>query len=95
MREAGLGWWLFLATAVACSSPPGESKGYVSKAPQFSEQHERALRAMGIKDAKPAEYSLFVCAESDSVFNSAGFEANGVKGMVCCGWMKGCTVRIQ
>jgi hypothetical protein len=50
---------------------------------------------MGIKDAKPAEYTPFVCGRDDSALNSAGFKADGAKGMVCCGWLKGCTVRIQ
>lgn len=85
---------LLLLALVACGDPPPRSSSrHVPLL--FSAQHERALRASGLKDAKPAGYSPFVCAEGDSMFNSAGFEANGVKGMVCCGILKGCTVRFE
>jgi hypothetical protein len=82
-----------LALLAACDQPPHRS--YETERPPFSDQHARALRAMGIKDAKPAEYPPFVCGRDDSALNSAGFKADGAKGMVCCGWFKGCTVRIQ
>lgn len=85
---------LLLLALVACGDPPPRSSS--GRAPLgFSAQHERALRASGLKDAKPADYSPFVCGKGDSVFNSAGFESNGVKGMVCCGLLKGCTVRFE
>lgn len=91
-------WALCMAYAVAMSTgcgDPAPSGGYVAPAPGFSAQHARALRASGFKDAKPADYSIGGCGDGDSFLNSAGFEANGVRGNVCCGWLKGCVVRTQ
>lgn len=80
---------LFLA---ACDPVPPDSHGYQS---QLSARHQQALKANGIKDAKPAPYSMFTCAESDSIFASAGFKAGDIEGNVCCGMLKGCTVRTK
>lgn len=85
--------FVLLALLVACDPPAPRER--VSEARGFSAQHARALRASGFKDAKPADYSIGGCGEGDSFLNSAGFEANGVRGNVCCGWLKGCVVRTQ
>lgn len=58
----------------------------------------RALEAMGLREVRLGGYPWFECAKND-VFNSA-FEARSatggeVRGAVCCGVLKGCTVRFR
>jgi hypothetical protein len=55
-----------------------------------------ALQSAGFKEIHLTGYDFFRCAEGDTF--ATGFIAkntNGqlVKGTVCCGWMKGCTIR--
>lgn len=83
-----LSWLVLLAVAglLGCSGEPSP----------FSERHHQALRAAGLDGvAKPAYWQPFVCSESDSLIASTGFEANGVRGNICCGLLKGCTIRTE
>lgn len=59
---------------------------------------ERAVTALGFTDVKTTGYRLFGCSEDDNFHT--GFEAtdkNGkrVTGVVCSGFLKGATVRID
>lgn len=59
---------------------------------------QNALNAYGFKDVRLTSPSWFICGKDDSVFMSNDFTANNpagtpVHGTVCCGYMKGCTVR--
>lgn len=79
---------LVLLALSACDAQPGEV--------QLSERHKAALRAVGIRDAQAAPYTLFVCDDRDSILASAGFRAGDVEGNVCCALLfKGCTVRTR
>ncbi len=56
------------------------------------------LSSMGFKDASLRPASWTVCGKDDSLFSSNDFTATNplgtqVSGTVCCGFMKGCTVR--
>lgn len=56
----------------------------------------KALQNEGYTDITFTGYSYFICGEGDSY--STGFKAKNpkgvqVKGTVCCGTFKGCTVR--
>ncbi len=65
----------------------------------LSAEAQRALRGVGITQAKPADYDFGVCAKGDSMITSHSFTGinvlgETVSGTVCCGaWFKGCTVR--
>lgn len=55
------------------------------------------LESQGYKDVKITGNNIFSCGKGD--VSSASFTAKGenettVKGVVCCGLVKGCTVRI-
>lgn len=62
------------------------------------EQARRALAAAGLTDVRLGNYPFFVCGDEDS-FNSAftarARDGRPVSGAVCCGWLKGCTVRVR
>ena len=56
----------------------------------------RTLEAEGYEDIKTLGYTPFQCGNDDKF--STGFEATNakgdrVRGTVCCGFLKGCTVR--
>jgi prepilin-type N-terminal cleavage/methylation domain-containing protein len=56
------------------------------------------LNAMGFKDISLRSASWTACGKDDSLFSSNDFTATNpigarVSGTVCCGFMKGCTVR--
>lgn len=56
----------------------------------------RALRALGFEAIELTGYELWACSGDDE-FNT-GFRAKNarkepVSGVVCCGWVKSCTVR--
>jgi hypothetical protein len=86
--------WLVFALALGCDEPAPLTQR-PSPEPSFSARHARALKMAGIKNATPATYEPFGCSDSDSFMASAGFVANGVRGNICCGFMKGCVVRTQ
>ncbi len=81
MRRLGLGLWALLALA-ACEASEGDSF--------------RALEALGFESIKLQGAAPFACSDGDSF--SQGFRAQNargetVRGVVCCGFMKACTVR--
>lgn len=73
---------IFVLMMMACVSP---------------DRAEEALKDRGYTDIKIEGYAMFSCSEDDTFANS--FTATSpdgkrkVKGAVCCGMMKGCTVR--
>lgn len=58
----------------------------------------RALGATSLTEVRLGSYPYFQCGTGD-VFNSAfsAVDTHGapVSGAVCCGWFKGCTVRLE
>ena len=70
--------------AVGCEANPDEAM--------------RALEAQGLTHVTIAGYPFFACGEGDnfnSAFSARGVNGDLVEGAVCCGWMKGCTVRFK
>lgn len=58
----------------------------------------RAIKAVGLNHVKLGLYPFFQCANEDyfnSAFTAYTREGNKIKGAVCCGVFKGCTVRFQ
>lgn len=76
-------FWAALAVmAVAACSADGKAEGLLSE--------------QGYTDIEMYGWTPFACSDSDTF--SSGFAAtntNGhrVEGVVCCGWLKSCTVR--
>lgn len=72
---------LVLACASACTDEAGSAK---------------ALFALGINNVTYTGYQLFGCGQDDTFHTGfSGINAQGalVTGVVCCGWLKNCTVR--
>ena len=70
-----------------------------SSPPTMSKQEE-VLKNQGYKNIQIGDPALFGCDEKDSLLNSNTFTADTpigthVSGYVCCGWLKGCTVRYK
>lgn len=84
---------LLLVLLLACDAPPPGLQQYDTRT--LSARAKNALRLWGIHDAKRADYLLFVCGQDDSMMASEGFVAGDIRGNVCCGFFKGCTVRTQ
>ena len=89
---------LFAALVFAACREPGE------KTEPLEPRHRAAVEALGLKDARRTGYAVFECSDSDLIFDSATFFASAtfvakgadgkpVEGAVCCGLIKGCTVR--
>ena len=77
---------LFLAVVllVACDANPDEAL--------------RALEAQGMTQVTLGGYPFYVCGEGDdfnSSFTARGVNGQRVEGAVCCGALKGCTVRFK
>ena len=56
----------------------------------------RVLRSKGHTDINITGYRYFGCSEDDvyhTGFKAKGINGRNVSGVVCCGIMKGCTVR--
>jgi hypothetical protein len=62
------------------------------------DQARRAARAVGLRNIQLGLYPWFMCGQDD-LFNTAFTATNArgerVKGAVCCGLGKGCTVRFE
>lgn len=101
-------WTLALLTSLALGCEPSDKQVRRSvRAHTFlallalgcepsNDQALRTLRAHGFADIELTGYSYWSCSDSDS-FNT-GFRATNAKGIpvsgvVCCGWLKACTVR--
>lgn len=60
-------------------------------------KQELVLTRLGYKNIQLSAASVWACSKDDSWVNSNDFTADGpngpISGTVCCGWMKGCTVR--
>lgn len=59
---------------------------------------ERALKGAGYTDVQMTGYQVFACSNDDSFHT--GFVAKGptgqrVSGVVCSGWFKGSTIRMD
>lgn len=57
---------------------------------------EQTLRDAGFTDVKITGYSPFMCGQDDDFstgFIAANPSGKAVEGTVCCGFMKGCTIR--
>ena len=60
------------------------------------EKTRETLTAAGFRDIQVQGYALWGCSDSDdfatkfSATNPTGLIVNGV---VCCGWLKSCTIR--
>ena len=81
---------LALPLAVACSD---------GRHIPLGQRQESAVRSLGLKDPYSTGPVIIGCSD-DSFLNSEGFRAIGpdgraVEGSVCCGWLKGCTVRFK
>lgn len=92
---------LICAMMVACRAPEGDLRHAPSpaEAPVEDSRQLRALKAMGFTEITLGSADISACSDDDSYFNSASFLARSpftgmsVKGNVCCGFLKGCTVR--
>jgi len=57
-----------------------------------------ALRSAGYKKVEMTGFRFFGCGEGDSFhngFSAVGQDGRAVVGVVCCGWFKGCTIRLD
>ena len=62
-----------------------------------ADKTEATLKAHGFTEIRTTGYSFFGCGKDDTF--STGFKAKSpigapVEGVVCCGILKGCTVRL-
>lgn len=83
------------AALLLAGCPEVDRSEPVAKAPSRAEQ---ALRSAGFTDIRLSGTPYFTCADDDSLFMSSNFRAKNstgelVGGAVCCGFVKGCTVR--
>ena len=56
----------------------------------------RTLRAQGFRDIETTGYAFFGCGDNDAFktgFRAKNVNGESVEGVVCCGWLKNCTVR--
>mgnify|MGYP001567350067 FL=1 len=57
----------------------------------------RALRASGYRDVQlSTDYPWFACGKDDdyaTAFTATNPVGERVTGVVCCGWLKNCTIR--
>jgi major membrane immunogen (membrane-anchored lipoprotein) len=56
----------------------------------------RTLEESGFTDITTGGYDFMACSDSDSFhthFTATNAQGRRVKGTVCCGWIKSCTVR--
>lgn len=61
-----------------------------------NERAMKALRGAGYTDIKLGNYPFFMCGRDDGLnveFSAKGPSGARVEGAVCCGMLKGCTVR--
>lgn len=59
-------------------------------------ESSRTLKAMGFTEVQMTGYDWFSCSEEDTFhtgFRAKNFKGETVEGVVCCGWLKNCTVR--
>jgi hypothetical protein len=59
---------------------------------------QRALEAHGFDNISLQGYAFWGCGERDSFktrFRAKNVKGQWVTGVVCCGWMKDCTVRFD
>lgn len=57
---------------------------------------EHALRSAGFSEITFQGYDMFACSDSDTFatkFTAKNPSDVFVKGTVCCGWVKNCTIR--
>lgn len=60
------------------------------------DESRQALNEAGYSDVVVGGYALFQCGKGDNFatkFSAKGPTGVPVRGAVCCGWMKGCTIR--
>lgn len=72
-----------LALITGCSAP---------------DQAEKALTGAGYTNIELTGYRIFGCDEKDSFhtgFKATGPTGNQVEGVVCAGWLKGATIRLD
>ena len=58
----------------------------------------RSAEALGLTEVQTTGYRPFACSESDSFqtgFVAKNAKGDRVKGVVCSGWLKGATVRLD
>lgn len=63
-----------------------------------SNDANKALKAMGFTNIQTTGYSIFGCSDDDTFhtgFTAIDLKGNTVSGVVCSGWVKGATVRIN
>lgn len=56
----------------------------------------RTLKDSGFTDIRLTGYSYFACSDDDTFhtgFTAKNSQGREVSGVVCCGWLKSCTVR--
>lgn len=54
------------------------------------------VRAAGFTDVHPQGYVFFGCGNNDTFheeFTAVNAQGHRIKGVLCCGWLKNCTVR--
>lgn len=60
------------------------------------EPSRKALEAAGFSKIEMKGWSAFGCGEDDAFrtkFQAVGPAGKPVEGVVCCGWLKSCTIR--
>lgn len=90
-----------LLAVLLCLLAACETTGAQNPGASTSDKQTRAIRALGFTDIRVGAGNSspwMECADSDSYLNSKSFTARTkegelVEGVVCCGWIKGCTVR--
>ena len=58
----------------------------------------RTVEAAGLTDVEPGSWAPLSCSDGDrfrSHFKAKNAAGNAVHGVVCCGFMKACTVRYE
>jgi hypothetical protein len=91
---------VLVLTLFSCESSTARPEPQPEQPATLGERQANAVRAMGLRNPKPHGSALFSCSDSDTILQSEGFEATNmagerVTGTVCCGWLKGCTVRFE
>lgn len=63
-----------------------------------SDVANKALAGAGYTDIEITGYAFFGCSEDDAVhtgFKAKGLNGAPVEGVVCSGWLKGATIRLD
>lgn len=88
-------WLMSLVVVVMLGCSSSQSTSTPQPAPPSKQVY--VLEKLGYKNIQLSTADPWACSEDDSWLNSSSFTATGpngpISGTVCCGWLKGCTVR--